>query len=195
MVRSPFTRRGALFLALLAAASGGCERGCGAEESARVMPAPALSAAGEKALPVVKIVDGDTLWVKGPGGKDKVRLLCVDTPEVTGKKKHPLGTKATQFLKDMLGEKKVVLQSDEAQGDRDRFGRLLRYVMTSKGLNVNVEIVRSGWSAYYVKYGESSQFHLDFVKAEKAARKDLKGIWADPLFLSGGYLANAKGSE
>lgn len=195
MIRRLLTPRRALCLALLAAAPCGCERGCGAEESARLMPAPPLSAAGEKALPVIKIVDGDTLWVKGPEGKDKVRLLCVDTPEVTGKNKHPLGARATQFLKDMLDDKKVVLQSDEAQGDRDRFGRLLRYVMTPKGLNVNVEIVRSGWSAYYVKYGESSQFHLDFVKAEKAARKELKGIWADPLFLSSGYLANAKGTE
>jgi micrococcal nuclease len=185
----------AFFLALLVTLPCGCERGCGTEESARLLPAPAADAAGSKALPVIKIVDGDTIWVKGPEGKDKVRLLCVDTPEVTGKKKHPLGSEATKFLEGMVKGKKVVLEADDAQGDRDRFGRLLRYVLTEKGLNVNVEIVRSGWSAYYVKYGESTRFHLDFLKAEKEARKDAKGIWADPLFLSSGYLANAKGTE
>jgi len=141
----------------------------------------------------VKIVDGDTLWVKTDKGKEKIRLLNIDTPEITGERKHPFGFEAKTFIKNMLKNKKVYLRKDPEQEDRDKFGRLLRYVMTDKRLNINVEIVRSGWSAYYTKYGSSALYHLEFLKAEKEARKPKKGIWKNPIFLSGGYLKNARG--
>ncbi len=143
---------------------------------------------------VVKIVDGDTVWIAAGGGKEKVRLLNVDTPETYVKKNHPLGIKAKEFTRKLLKGKKVRLQKDPKQDDRDKYGRLLRYLFTKEeGVSVNVEIVAAGWSAYYVKYGKSSLYHAGFLQAEKEARKAKLGIWGDSVFLAGGYLANAHG--
>lgn len=68
---------------------------------------------------VTRIIDGDTLEL---GNDTTVRLVGVDTPEV-----GECGSeKATALLgRLVLGERVVLRRSDE---DRDRYGRLLRYV-------------------------------------------------------------------
>ena len=146
-------------------------------------------------FPVAKVIDGDTIWIRENWQEDviKVRLLCVDTPEISGERKHPLGFKAKSFTMKILRGKRVKLQKEAKGKNRDIFGRFLRYVFTEDGKNLNLEIVSAGWSAYYTKYGKCSLYHDKFIEAEKNAKEAKLGIWADPLFLSGGYLKNAYG--
>ena len=73
---------------------------------------------------VRNVVDGDTIDVVGPGGRsDTVRIIGIDTPErgVCGY------TEASNTLTVMVGGETVELSSG-AVDDRDRYGRMLRYV-------------------------------------------------------------------
>lgn len=83
---------------------------------------------------VTDVVDGDTLRVATPAGRDlgRVRLLGLDAPEIahdgTGSAEC-YGTEATQLLAGLApAGSTVTLRSDPGQPDRDRYGRLLRYV-------------------------------------------------------------------
>ncbi|WP_289020356.1 thermonuclease family protein [Desulfobacter postgatei] len=127
---------------------------------------------------VLNIVDGDTVDILYMGQKERVRLLCVDTPESV----HPdqtknceLGKQASAYTKSRLTGKTVDLEFESTL--RGKYGRLLAYIILD-GKNFNVELVREGWSPYYTKYGTSDHHHADFVSAEKYAKAQGKNIWA-----------------
>lgn len=183
-------RRCSLLLLMLFAL---CTCGCGRKDSGPLSRDAGAPSSTSGPFVVMEIVDGDTVWVKTKEGKKKIRLLGIDTPEITGERSHIFGLKAKAFTSKILVNKKVYLQKDPNHDDTDKYGRLLRYILTENQLNINVEIVRSGWSAYYTKYGKSALHHLEFMRAEEEARERMAGIWKDPVFLSGGYLENARG--
>jgi micrococcal nuclease len=141
------------------------------------------------------VVDGDTIHVAAPSGTRKVRFLCIDTPEVRGKRRSPLGKSATRALRDLLDGAPVYLAADEGHDDADRYGRLLRHVFLEDGTHLGLELVRAGWSAYYTKHGVCPGYHVRFLDAEDGARSAGAGIWAHPDFLDGGYLDNARGAR
>lgn len=142
---------------------------------------------------VTKVVDGDTIHVGLPAGARKVRLVCIDTPEVRGQKRSPLGSSATSALRTILDGADVYLAAAQEHDDADRYGRLLRHVFLADETHVNLELVRAGWSAYYTKHGACPGYHVRFLDAEEQARSAGAGIWAHPDFLDGGYLDNARG--
>ncbi|GAG64351.1 unnamed protein product, partial [marine sediment metagenome] len=130
--------------------------------------------ASEKLYEVVRVIDGDTIEIEGG---EKVRYLGIDTPET----KHPqkpvqyYGKEASNKNKELVGGKKIRLESD-AQ-DKDKYGRLLRYVFLEDGTFVNLELVKRGYAKAYtmppnVKYKD------EFIKAQRIARKNNLGLWA-----------------
>lgn len=91
---------------------------------------------------VVHVVDGDTIDVKLSSGVERVRLICVDTPE-RGK---PGFGEATNFTKLLVMDKVVTLEKDVSE--TDRYGRLLRYVYIG-GDSVNRALVAGGYARVY----------------------------------------------
>lgn len=156
-------------------------------------PSAASKEGIEGPFKVARVVDGDTIHVSHPLGGRKVRLVCIDTPEVSGHRKSPLGKEATAALRKLLKRKKVYLKPAEDHDDMDRHSRLLRHVFLEDDTHINLEVVRRGWSAYYTKYGPCPSYHVRFLDAEDQARASSAGIWAHPDFLDGGYLDNARG--
>jgi micrococcal nuclease len=61
---------------------------------------------------------------------------------------------------------------------RGRYGVLYAYVFVD-GKNINLELVRQGLSGYYIKYGQSKNYHNEFKVAEDLARKEKLNIWSD----------------
>jgi micrococcal nuclease len=125
---------------------------------------------------VLRAIDGDTLVVKLEGAtierKETVRLLNINTPE----KKEPGFEQAREALKTLVRGGTVELEfEDPTREDRDGFGRLLAYVIAD-GVNVNVELMRQGWSKLYTKYGKG-RLHEKFVAAEAEARDAGRGLW------------------
>jgi endonuclease YncB( thermonuclease family) len=103
---------------------------------------------------VVRVIDGDTVRVSVLGGHDTVRVLGVDAPET----KHPDlpvqrgGREAAAFAHRQLHGRRVMLVSDAGQPDRDRYGRLLRYVQLPDGSDFSTNLAAAGW-ARSVVYG------------------------------------------
>ncbi len=139
---------------------------------------PAFSLAAQ--YRVIRIVDGDTIIVNYKGKYEKVRLLCVNTPESVHpdkKQNIPMGKISSDYTKKSLKGKYVDLEFEGAF--RGRYGRLLAYVFVD-GTNFNLELVRQGLSPYYTKYGLSQKYDEEFREAERYARKHKLNIWGDP---------------
>ena len=84
---------------------------------------------------VTGVVDGDTIDVSGG---QRVRLIGIDTPEI-GDCGYGL---AGAELRRLVGGRSVVLVPG-ARDDRDRYGRLLRYVEVD-GVDANLALIRAG---------------------------------------------------
>ncbi|MGI9951991.1 thermonuclease family protein [Moorellaceae bacterium AZ2] len=81
-------------------------------------------------MQVTKVVDGDTVEVRfGDGRQEKLRLIGVDTPESTIQQ-EPYGKEASSFTRSKLLGRTVYLEKDVSE--RDKYGRLLRYVWLEK---------------------------------------------------------------
>lgn len=129
-------------------------------------------------LPVVRIVDGDTIVVLVNGVSEKIRLIGVDTPETVDPRKpvQCFGEEASTFMTTLLSNKQVRLENDPSQGDRDKYGRLLRYVFLADNTLVNKKLIEDGYGHEYT-YRLPYQYQLDFKNAEKTARESQKGLW------------------
>lgn len=105
-----------------------------------------------------------------------MRYIGIDTPEI-GENAEPLGDEATAANADLIAGGRVCLETDTS--DRDRFGRLLRYVWLEDGTFVNEALVRDGL-AEAVRFPPDTKHHDTRLQpAEDAARAEGLGLWAD----------------
>lgn len=127
---------------------------------------------------VVKVVDGDTIDVEIDGKIERLRLIGIDTPETVDprKKVQCFGREASNKAKEMLLGRFVSLESDETQGERDKYKRLLRYVFLPDGTNFNLFMIAEGYAHEYT-YDLPYKYQTDFKQAEKIARENNKGLW------------------
>ena len=121
-----------------------------------------------RAAAVVRIVDGDTIRVTVDGVEEPVRFYGIDTPE----RGEECFAEATTRAKELVGDQ-VRLLPDER--NRDRNGRLLRYVYTAAGLSVDAMLVSEGL-AYAWK--EDGALRGPLIELEQSARRDGVGcLW------------------
>lgn len=123
---------------------------------------------------VKRVIDGDTFIIRNG---DRVRLIGVDTPETLAPNTDIewYGREASARLKRWIGGKEVCLKRDRDRTiDRDRYGRLLRYVWI-EGLFINEELLRQGYASAYTRY--PFQYLEDFRGHERRARSGMKGLW------------------
>ncbi len=126
---------------------------------------------------VVEVIDGDTITVALSDRTETVRYIGVHTPET----KHPLkrgepgGPEAKEVNRQLVAGQRVRLELDVQE--RDRAGRLLAYVHVSDQM-VNTELVRRGY-AEVVTIPPNVRYHALFVKLQREAREQRRGLWAD----------------
>ena len=145
-------------------------------------------------LDVVRVVDGDTLWVRRAGEVEKLRLLSVDTEERISDRAprsgatpgtvfgHETALWAQAFFEARRGDRaaaRVRLRFPPEGEERDVYGRLLCHVVLEGGRDYNLLLVELGKSPYFVKYGWSRVAHEAFLAAEGRARAAGLGIWDD----------------
>jgi len=135
------------------------------------------SAARDETGTVVRVVDGDTLVVGIGGRADKVRLIGVNAPESVDPRRpvQVYGKEASEFTRRLAEGKKVTLLREAGTADRDRYGRLLRYVVLPDGTLLNGEIVRQGYGHAYLRYPFARM--EEFRALERQARKRGLGLW------------------
>jgi micrococcal nuclease len=118
---------------------------------------------------VTRIIDGDTFETETG---EKVRLIGINAPEIS----DIFGQEAKQYLSQLILDKNVELQSDNISNDRDRYQRLLRYIIVD-GIDINKKMVSDGFAFAYLKYHFSKS--NDYEQAQLEARETNKGIWGD----------------
>ena len=95
--------------------------------------------------------DGDTCYVIYDGKKDKVRLLDLDTPEISNpkcEKEYILGIEAREYINQLISEGKRI--EFETEYNRDFFGRILSYIIVD-GENVSKLMVSHSLGVLYDK--------------------------------------------
>ncbi|MFH1182732.1 MAG: thermonuclease family protein [Candidatus Moraniibacteriota bacterium] len=129
---------------------------------------------------ITNVVDGDTIDISTG---ERVRYVGVDTPET----KHPIkkvqcfGKEASEKNKELVEGKEVRLEKDVS--NKDRYGRLLRYVYLPAGqagigdLFINDYLARNGF-AHAATFPPDVKFSKQFLEAEREARDNQRGLWA-----------------
>jgi hypothetical protein len=71
----------------------------------------------------------------------------------------------------------VRLQADPTQDERDRYGRLLRYVWREDGLFFNDWMIRNGYAFEYT-YETPYEYQAQFKEAQHYASENDLGLWS-----------------
>ena len=147
---------------------------------------------------VSKFIDGDTIAVNMSGVEEHIRLIGVDTPETHDPRKpvQCYGWTAAAFTKRFLGKKPIQLRADPLDTNRDRYGRLLRYVYLTNGELLNEEPIKQGYGFAYTSFpfDKATQFKQD----QRLAQQQKVGLWqaCHPIRNKyGGYTSNAVSSK
>lgn len=145
--------------------------GCGSSG-----PAAPVTFAQEDAGPglafegkVVGVADGDTITVLRDREQIRVRLYGVDAPE-SG---DAFGKVSKRFTSDLVFGRTVRVEAV----DRDRYGRTVAKVFLPDGRSLGDELVRNGYAWWFRQYAATDR---ELERLEAGARRERKGLWADP---------------
>ena len=147
-----------------------------------VMGLATAACASEKLDPgvakVIRVVDGDTLEVELDTGRERVRLLGIDTPETV----HPskpvecFGPEASARMKQ-LAPPGTELRLERDAELRDRFGRLLAHAYLPDGTFINLSMVADGFAT--TLFIDPNRAHRQALSAAEAdARQQGLGLWS-----------------
>ena len=105
-------------------------------------------------LPTITIkscYDGDTCTtIDG----EKIRLACIDTPELKGEKASPiLAKEARDFLNKLVSNKKVSIRRITI----DRYGRTVGELIEND-INIQELLVKKGYGKIYKKYAHQCEW-------------------------------------
>jgi micrococcal nuclease len=128
---------------------------------------------------VIKVVDGDTIWVDNNGKRQKIRMIGLDTPESVDPRKpvQCFALEASAQAKTILGGQSVYLETDPSQDSVDRYGRTLAYVWTASERLFNLDMITDGFAFEYT-YDLPYRYQQDFKAAENDARTQERGLWS-----------------
>lgn len=127
---------------------------------------------------VEKVVDGDTIKVRIGGKTETVRLVGINAPESVDPRKtvECFGREAAARLTELVADRQVTLQVDDTQADRDRYGRLLRFVFV-EDQDVGLQLLQEGY-VLEALYGRPHVYHDAYVAAQQVAETEGRGLWA-----------------
>lgn len=117
---------------------------------------------------VTRIIDGDTFETEAG---EKVRLIGINAPEIT----DIFGEEAKQHLAQIIEGQTVDLIADHISNDRDRYNRLLRYIILN-GVDINKQMVLDGYAFAYLKYHFDKE--AEYKEAQLTATQNNVGIWS-----------------
>jgi micrococcal nuclease len=131
-------------------------------------------------VPVLQVVDGDTIKVNLNGREETVRVLLVDTPETHHPRLgiQPYGPEASTMTHRLLDHKKVTLELAENHS-RDKYGRLLAYLFVG-GESVEVDLLEKGLARVAYVFPPNTKYLKTYRLAEAIAKKEHLGIWKTP---------------
>ena len=95
--------------------------------------------------------DGDTCTTTNG---EKIRLACIDTPELKGKRADPIpAEKARDFLNNLLINEEVSIR----RITKDRYGRTVAELFNGN-INIQKLLVDKGYGQIYKKYSNQCEW-------------------------------------
>jgi micrococcal nuclease len=125
---------------------------------------------GDDLASIVEMVDGDTIVVEVAGERELVRIIGINAPE----RGECLAAEAGRRLQELVAGRDVELVPDRS--DRDRYGRLLRYV-EADGVDVGAELVEAGL-ALARRYPPDTARADGYDALQREAADAGAGLWA-----------------
>ena len=128
---------------------------------------------------VTHVYDGDTIVVDMQGASETIRMIGADTPETVDPRKpvQCYGPEASAYTHATLrAGMRVRLVADPLSSDRDRYGRLLRYVYLSDGTLYEEHLIEQGFAHAYIGFPFSRM--QQFIQTEARAKSLKNGLWA-----------------
>ena len=125
---------------------------------------------------VKRVIDGDTIELENG---ERVRYIGINTSETVDLRKDVqcFGKESASANRELVEGKLVRLEKDIS--DKDKYGRLLRYVYQGDKF-INLELVKNGYAQAYTYPPDVKNSKL-FVDAQKIARENKLGLWGECL--------------
>jgi endonuclease YncB( thermonuclease family) len=125
---------------------------------------------------VTRVYDGDTVNAEGSGIEIKVRLVGIDAPE-TSRKKREMGQPYSQQSKKYLTALILNRTVDIKGYGLDGYNRVLGVIFLN-GKNINLEMVRQGLAEVYQGKPPRGLDIGPYRTAEREARAAKRGMWS-----------------
>lgn len=126
----------------------------------------AVAAAPGETCKVRDCHDGDTCTLICAGQKTKVRLHCIDAPEM---QQAGWGRESRDTLRKRLPDWSTV---ELRRIETDKYGRTVG-VLYQDQVNINLQLVQAGWASVYPKHCRENVYY----QAQGDAEKNRRGIW------------------
>ena len=136
----------------------------------------------------IESIDGDTFDARvmqdnGQWREERIRMIGIDTPETNysyGNHPECYGKEASTRSEGLLLDAKEIWLSKDVS-DRDRNGRLLRYVWIVSKLDgkvhfLNEDLVKEGY-ALAKPYKPDTKYQRELDAAERSAIEEARGMW------------------
>ena len=117
---------------------------------------------------VIKVIDGDTIWIKKDNNHIKVRLSYIDAPEL----KQNFGIRSRNFLSNLVLDKMIEVNTNK----KDRYNRHLGEIYihnTKESIFINAKMIKSGNAWVYKTYTNNPYLK----NLEDYAKMNKKGLW------------------
>ena len=103
---------------------------------------------------IAKCYDGDTCTTKNG---EKIRLACIDAPEIASKNAEPIkAERSKEFLNNLVLNKKVFIK----RINTDRYGRTVAEIFIDD-INIQKLLVNNGYAKVFEKYA----YQCDWTKS------------------------------
>jgi endonuclease YncB( thermonuclease family) len=122
--------------------------------------------ASQQPCRVTTVHDGDTVTLQCGRESTRVRLYCIDAPEM---EQRPWGSASRNYLRE-ISQRQVTRRSVT----RDRYGRDVAELYDISGESINLRMVRSGHAVVYTQFCSEERYH----QANQLAKAERRGVWA-----------------
>lgn len=137
----------------------------------------------------IKAYDGDTIQASINGGKEKIRLLMIDTPEMNYNKgeAQPFAEEARDYTIKLLENANKIEAVYDVGPETDNYDRLLAYVFVDDVL-LQESLLKEGLAAVRFIHKPNNTFEDEFRDIQQDAEQEKLNIWShDNYFQKDGF--------
>ncbi len=140
--------------------------------------------------PVEEVIDADTVRVKDAPGTETIRIIGADAPETFGQNQPEFfnledteenrqcldekAKEADDYVRELLENETVRLETDPLEGPRDQYDRKLAYVFID-GKTIGEKLMENG---YATVFPTDFRYERKYQELEVEAKHHEIGVWS-----------------